>query len=93
MSDTPAHERIASATDHPVVQDIASKVQSGMSFKEIVEHFNISPEKEAELYEYKARISEGLRDGIPLKQVIDEVFSDEEIKAEIYKAIDVAKSR
>lgn len=89
----PAHARIASATDHPVVQNIASKVKEGMSFKQIVDHFDVSPEKEAELYEYKARIAESLKDGIPLKQVIDETFSDPEVKAEIYKAIDVAKSR
>ncbi|WP_166924937.1 hypothetical protein [Flavobacterium poyangense] len=90
---TQAHERIASATDHPVVQDIAAKVKAGKSFREIVEHFNISPEKESELYEYKARISEGLRDGIPLADVIDQTFSDPKIKAEIHKAIALAKDR
>jgi hypothetical protein len=90
---TPAHERIASATDHPVVQDIASKVKAGMSFKQIVDYFDISPEKESELYEYKARISESLKDGIPLADVIDQTFSDPEIRAEIHKAIAIAKSR
>jgi hypothetical protein len=92
----PAHQKIAVSTNHPVVQEIAGLVKQGMSFQEILDKYtaerNLSPDKIAEIHEFKSRIQEALRIGTPIEQVINSVFTDPNIQQEVLYGIRQAKS-
>lgn len=87
-------ERILIATDHHVARAIADHVASDMSFHQIMEKYKdqIGPDNEAKVHEFKSRITEQLKEGIPYKTVINNVFTDPVLRAEAFKVINEYKA-
>ena len=77
---------VTASSSNSVAAKIAKKIGSGLSFDQILKASGVSEANEALIYEYKARISELLRDGVPFATVINNVFKDPAIKAEIMAA-------
>jgi len=69
-------ERMLVISDHPAARKIADHVASGMKYGEIIKQFNVSPEMESKIHEYKSRIESDLRSGHPFEQVINRYFSN-----------------
>ena len=82
-------EKILQTTDHPIARMIADFVASGKSFGQIMEEYEpkMHPDKAKEIYEFKTRISEKLRDGHSIHHAIDHTFKDPQIKMEILELI------
>ncbi len=92
MKISPA-ERILLASDHPVSQQIATHVARGASFTDVMNAYDIHPEKEAQIHEYKSRIQELMREGVPIEHAVKSVFTDKAIIKEVINAITEYKHR
>ena len=77
---------------HPVAAKIAKDVEEGMTFDEILHKYAKTPAMKHEIFYYKTQIEKDLKAGIPLKQVLDKHFTNEEVKAEIHKRVAHHKS-
>ena len=85
--DFSATERILHASDNSVTLKIAGQVARGASFHSIMQKYDLDPTKEAQIHEFKSRIQELLREGIPIETAVRKVFKDKKIISEILKGI------
>lgn len=77
---------------HHVAAKIAKDVEEGKTFDEILHKYAKTPAQKHEIFYYKTQIEKDLKAGIPLKQVLDKHFKDEDLKAEIHKRVAHHKS-
>ena len=77
---------------HPVAVNIAKDVEDGKTFDEILHKYAKTPAMKHEIFYYKTQIEKALKAGVPLKEVLDTHFDNEEIKAEIHRRVAIHKS-
>lgn len=77
---------------HPVAVKIAKEIENGKSFDEILHKYAKTPAMKHEIFYYKTQIEKALKAGVPLKEVLDTHFTDENLKAEIHKRVAIHKS-
>lgn len=77
---------------NPVAVKIAKDIEDGKSFDEILHKYAKTPAMKHEIFYYKTQIEKALKAGVPLKEVLDTHFTDENLKADIHRRVGIHRN-